>query len=66
MNPQSEVPELVMWCGRKKLYDSKQDANQRISNLNQKNRRVKTNPIRSYYCKSCLGWHVTSKRGPIL
>lgn len=61
----TEASFAVLPC-RKRAYPSEAAALQRIADFSNPNRRNKHNPTRAYQCAACLGWHITSKRGPVL
>lgn len=53
-----------MICG-KTIYPDQASAVDSIKGF-QRDKRVyksKSQPINSYYCKACEGWHITSKKG---
>lgn len=44
-------------CLRKHRYQTEQAANEHISKINKERK----TPLRVYFCKFCLGYHLTSK-----
>ena len=51
-----------MICG-KIIYASQDEAVKTIYGINRdKKRRANSQPKKAYYCQSCKGWHVHSKR----
>ena len=44
---------------KKVSFDSKEDANRRVKEIDLEEKRDK-NPIRSYRCEQCGQWHLTS------
>lgn len=49
-------------CGRKKhLYKSEGSAKKALQYADSTFEKDKKKPIRSFYCRHCLGWHLTSQ-----
>ena len=55
-----QLKELVSSCLKKMRYSNEQAALEAINKVRKDNRNT---PLKIYYCKHCLGYHLTSKIG---
>ena len=51
----TELASLVRSCLKKRRYPNEQTAKEAINRVHKK----RDTPLRYYYCKNCLGYHLT-------